>query len=72
MYFLEYLSDIVQEATGRSQGPWATSPVLGSVIFLVKRDISFSISDIIKFRFFASVNADALAFFSLLRMELNY
>ena len=71
MWLIEYLSDVFQEATGRYQGPWATSPVPGSVSFLVIRAIVFSISHILNFRVSASANDDSLYYLSFLRVALN-
>ena len=68
---LTYLSDVVQEAVGRAQGPWALSPVPGYVSFWVIRAIVFSISDILNVRFSTSDNAYALASLYFLRVALN-
>ena len=48
-YFLAYLSDVAQEAEGRSQGPWAQLLVIGYVSFLVVRAIIFPVSDFLTF-----------------------
>ena len=71
MLCLACLSDVAQEDVGISQGPWAPSPVPGSVSFLVINSIVFSISAILNFRVSASASADALDYFSFLRVEFN-
>ena len=71
MYFLEYLSDVIQEAAGIDQGPWSQSPVPGSVVFKIIRSIVFSVFFIMNFRISASDNDDALAYLSFLRVALN-
>ena len=69
--FLAYLSNLVQEAASRYQGPWAPSTIPGSVSFRVVRDVVFSISTIMTFRFSASVDSDLLAHLSFLMVSLN-
>ena len=71
MLFLTYLSDIVQEAAGRYQEPWALSPVPVSVIFLVMRSIIFSIYVILTFLVSSSEDSDSLDSLSFLRVALN-
>ena len=68
---MEYRSDVVQEAEGRAQGPWAPLPVIGYVSFLVIRAIIFSISDFLTFRVYGSDNADALDSIYFLWVALN-
>ena len=72
VWFSAYLSEVVQEDAGRAQGPWAPSPVPGSVSFWVITVIVLSISVILDFRVSASASSDALGSLSLLRVAFNY
>ena len=72
MWCLAYLSDIFQEAGVKSRGPWATSPVQGSVSFFIIKAIFFSVSGILTFKVSTSDGADALDSTYFLRMALNY
>ena len=67
-----YLYDVVQEDAGRDQGPWTPSPVPGSEIFLVIRDIVFSISAILTCRVTNSASAAALDYISFLSVALSF
>ena len=68
---MEYLSDFVQEAAGRSQGPWTPLSVPGSVVFLVIRYIVFSVYAIMDFKVTASSSSDSLASLYFFRVAFN-